>query len=163
MIVYLIGPSGVGKTSCARRASEVLGVQYTALDSLCRRHEFNWQVCSVALARLETQADTRDALHIVDIGTGTQTLPELWDCLLKRRDQVVLIWGPESEVVLRNPCGPGRSLEECRQTEYTSRQDLYALASHRVDVGGMTEPEANEAFINFLSWNFAPSAPEASR
>lgn len=27
MIIYLIGPSGVGKTSCARRASEVLAAR----------------------------------------------------------------------------------------------------------------------------------------
>ena len=156
MTIYLIGPSGVGKTSCARRASEVLGAQHIALDSLCRGNEFNWPVCCLALARLESQTDTRDALRIVDIGAGTQTLPELRDYLLKRRQQVVLIWAPESEVVFRNPCGPSRPLEEYRQTEYTSREDLYALALHRIKVEGMTEPQANEVFISFLSRMFIP-------
>ena len=142
MTIYLIGPSGVGKTSCARRASRLPGVEHLDLDDLCRGNESNWMICGPVLTNIESRRrDSPFTLRIVDIGAGTQTLPQLRDYLSGRRERVVLIWGPESEVVQRNPLGPGRALDEYRQTEYLSRQFLYSIAPYTIDVTGMREAE----------------------
>src|SRR5258706_7765258 len=91
MTIYLIGPSGVGKTSCARWASTALFANHIDLDCECRGNEYNWPVCGRALAQLEHSADERQVLQIVDIGAGTQTLPELREYLARRQERIVLI------------------------------------------------------------------------
>ncbi len=154
MTIYLIGPSGVGKTSCASKASVSLLTKHIDTDCECRGFEYNWTVCNLALARLEHSFVQREVLQIIDIGAGTQTLPELRDYLAKRRERVVLLWAPESEVIRRNPLGPSRELDEYRLTEYTSREDLYSIASHRINVSGLAEPEANQMFANFMAQTF---------
>ena len=154
MTVYLIGPSGVGKTTCARTASRVLPVKHIDIDSLCLRNAYDWSACRLVLAGLEDPIDDPWILNLIDIGAGTQTLPELRDYLLKRREHVVLVWAPESEVIQRNPLGPERSRDEYHLTEYANRQQLYAIAPHRINVEGVDGAEAGRVLADFLLRTF---------
>ena len=151
MNIFLIGPSGVGKTSCARHASVVLRAEHIDLDVLCTGRQFDWHFCQQVLDDLESQTYIGGAVGIVDIGAGIQCSPELRQYLVQRQDRVVLIFAPALEVIRRNPCGPDRSPEEYKAIEYESRQDLYSAAVHVVDVLGRSEAAAHQLFIECLT------------
>lgn len=150
MVVYVIGPSGVGKTSCASRASEALEIECVHLDRLASGNQFNWSVCGSLLAGLEHERAGSGSSCLVDVGAGTQCLPELQHYLGTRPNRVILVWGPDLEVLQRNPMGPSRALEEFRQMEYISRESLYSLANHRIEVGGLPEIGAQQKFVAYL-------------
>jgi shikimate kinase len=154
MLLYLIGPSGVGKTSCGRHAACVFPrVRFESLDKLCKGHEFDWIACRRALDDLE--ATTVPLLTvIIDIGAGTQTRPELVQYLAARAENTILLHAPPEEVIRRNPLGPNRDILEFRQTEYASRRLLYQVARRVVDVTGLTIGSARHKFVELLSSYF---------
>ncbi len=154
MLIYLIGPSGVGKSSCARLAARSLPVEHVNLDELCRGRQFDWGFCHQVLARIERDFSPKDVLGIADIGAGIQCSPELQQYLSNRRDRVLLIFAPAPEVIARNPLGPDRSLAEYLAREYSSRAGLYAIARHRLDIAKLSEPEAQRRFIDYIRSNF---------
>ncbi len=154
MLLYLIGPSGVGKSSCGRHAACVLPrVRFESLDNLCKGQEFDWIACRCALDDLEATADP-ELTVIIDIGAGTQTRPELVQYLDARAENTILLHAPPEEVIRRNPLGPSRDILEFRQTEYASRRLLYKVARRVVDVTGLTIGSARQKFIESLSSNF---------
>jgi shikimate kinase len=154
MLLYLIGPSGVGKTSCGRHAAFVFPrVRFESLDDLCKGQEFDWIACRRALDGLEA-ATAPGLTVIIDIGAGTQTRPELVQYLAARAENTILLHAPPEEVIRRNPLGPSRDIWEFRQTEYASRRLLYRVAGHVVDVTGLTIGSARQKFIESLSSNF---------
>jgi len=155
MVIYLIGPSGVGKSGCARHAAEVLDrAVHADIDFMCRGREFDWPTCRDAICRVENRAGHEKLNVIVDIGAGPQCSPELREYLFPKRTQVVLIFGPPEEVVKRNPLGPNRSIEEYRETEYARRIELYSVAAHSIDVGGKTQQRAQAEFVDYLLRTF---------
>jgi len=153
MTIYLIGPSGVGKSHCARYAATVLKAEHRELDELCAGHQFNWTVCNKALDEIEREARTNQAFHIIDIGAGTQCLPELQQYLESRHQRVVLIYAPPPEVIRRNPM-PTRSSEEYEQTEFKTRERLYSTADHIVDVSGNSPDDAKARLAGFIGTSF---------
>jgi hypothetical protein len=154
MLIYLIGPSGVGKTSCARIASMLLDAQPHNMDELCKGREFDWPFCHDVLANLENQDHLGQTTGIVDIGAGTQTLPQLRDFLSARTSRVILFDAPPFEVIKRNPLGIGRSPHEYESTEYVSRRDLYSTAARVLDVTRKSQAAAGEVFIELLLAHF---------
>jgi shikimate kinase len=139
--IYLIGPSGVGKTNYARHAAAMLLATHRDLDKLCQGNQFNWSFCERRLKAIEREARSDHIAYLVDIGAGagTQCCAELVKYLEPRQQSVVLIYAPPSELIRRNPCGPGRSPEEYEQTEYKSRRPLHGIATHSIDVSGQSE------------------------
>jgi|CZKF01.1.fsa_nt_gi hypothetical protein len=160
MIIYLIGPSGVGKTSCACHAASMLKAEYRNLDKLCTGQQFNWNVCRHSLDSIESESRLNNAFYMVDIGAGTQCLPDLLQYLIPRRQRVILIWAPPSEVIRRNPLGANRSREEYGRTEYISRKNLYSLAMHKLDVSCMSQDEENAHFMDYVCKTFNITAQQ---
>lgn len=149
MVFYVIGPSGGGKTSCASFVSQELGITHFDLDSLCKGNEFNWEVCSKTLQQIEKQ--TSDGPVVVDIGAGTQTLPPLCDFLKDKTNRLLLVYTDPTEGIGRNPLGPERLLAEYVTTEYVSREKLYALAEHKIDITGKSLAESRKMFLEEFS------------
>lgn len=154
--IYLIGPSGVGKTTCATAAAKSLGANICKLDELCRGRTNDWLFCREVMLRAVANCQQQNDLTIIDIGAGTQhdCRGALLEFLLDRRHRALLIWAQPSEVIMRNPLGPNRSTDEYLRTEYTSREQLYAGPVHKLDVSGLSESQMREAFVNYLSNNF---------
>jgi shikimate kinase len=128
MIIYLIGPSGIGKSTQAAKAGEYFGVQVKSIDAICKGKEFEWNFCRKTLKGIEKDKSS----CIVDIGGGTQTLAGLTRFLSDKTNRVVLLIADPSELILWNPLGPGRNQAEFESTEYTSRKELYFLAGHKI-------------------------------
>lgn len=151
--LYLIGPSGVGKTTCADAAVERINAKHYKLDDLCRRRTNDWHFCQQVMRDAEASNKTQGHLKIIDIGAGTQhdCNRELVEYLNARRDSAMLIWAPDSEVIMRNPLGSNRNQEEYRRTEYTSRDRLYSIPAHRIDISGMSTDEACDHFVLYLT------------
>ena len=154
--LFLIGPSGVGKTTCASAAVETINAKLYKVDDLCRGRTNDWRFCQEAMLAVEANNLLQDELKIIDIGAGTQhdCNRELSEFLKARRPRVILIWAPAEEVIKRNPNGPDRRPDEYLSTEYASREQLYSVAAHRLDITGLPKADATEKFKNYLTLNF---------
>ena len=64
---------------------------------------------------------------------------------------MLLVFAPPEQVHPRSPYGPSQNVSEFVETEYTSRQALYALAEPRLDVSGLTEDAAAQKIVTQLS------------
>jgi shikimate kinase len=151
--LYLIGPSGVGKATCAAAAVETINAKLYELDDLCRGRTNDWSFCQETMLSVEASDQFKDQLEIIDVGAGTQhdCTRALSDFLKARRDRVILIWAPAAEVIKRNPLGQHRRPDEYLSTEYTSREELYSVAPHKLDITGLSKVEAAERFKNHLT------------
>ena len=154
-LIYLIGPSGVGKTTCALAAAAAFNANLCKLDDLCRGRTNDWDFCREAILRAENNDEGNQRLDIIDVGAGTQhdRNRELADFLRIRRNQAMLIWAPPAEVIKHNPLGPQRNFDEYLRTEYTSREVLYSIPSHRLDISGLPAIAAEERFTDYLAEN----------
>lgn len=155
MVFYLIGPSGVGKSTLSQYASEVFeSVDVTSIDNLCKGHEFDWSVCGRTLNELEEEFDNNESvILLVDIGAGTQygCGHQLLDYFSDKKSRVISVYGNPEEVILRNPLGKDRNFDEYIKTEYSPiRQSLYDYAGHKIDVSGQSEEIAKEFFVKYL-------------
>jgi shikimate kinase len=154
--VYLIGPSQVGKSSAAASfAAPSSGIVVRDIDAELQRihgdswasHAFDWTSVEAILdAPSKAMEPALETVFVV--GAGSQTLPELITYLRPHRDCTVLLIAPPEELIDRHP---GRSLTELVRTEYTSRAELYDLAVHRLDVGGLAAEEVTNALRRFLA------------
>lgn len=160
MIVYLIGPSGVGKSAATRwLGSRLPNLRVFDLDQSCKDREGEWSAVSAELREAERLAETEQV--VVNIGAGTQHLlpTRLIDVLSGSRGFVVLIQALAEEVFYRQPQGPTRRYEEFVETEYTKRAPLYAIAGQTVDVSGMDCAPAvravGEAVVALLDRDFS--------
>ena len=150
--VYLIGPSGVGKSGIAASVASALSRYHLDLDRACKGWEGNWPVCLSAIegARLEHPEGV-----IVDIGAGTQHEAggKLAAYLSSVQGKVILVTGDSMEVFGRNIAKTGwadRSYDEYLNTEYTSRQTLNDLASGTVKVMGCDWDAAVRASLGIV-------------
>jgi shikimate kinase len=151
VVIYLIGPSRVGKTSCAKYAAEILEAEHRDLDELCeRRHTADWGYCQERFDDAERESQASGTLIIVDLGAGTQhdcTLA-LQSYLESRRERVFLIYASMEEVLLRYS---NRTREDLEEKEYSpARERLYRSAPHRLDVSGKSEGDTVAEFASYL-------------
>jgi len=154
-LIYLIGPSGVRKTTCALAAVAALNAKLHTLDNLCRGRTGDWHYCNETMLKVENSDERHQHLDIIDLGAGTQHAcnRELSEFLRIRRTQAMLIWAPPAEVIKRNPCGPNRNSQEFLRTEFTSRGLLYSIPSHRLDLSSLPEAESADRFTSLLLEN----------
>ncbi len=160
MTIYVLGPSGVGKTHCAGYAATILRAEHRDLDALCKWRESDWACCQRAFDGIESEAKLRQVFISIDIGAGTQRNRslELQQYLMPRRQHVVLVWAPPSEVIRRKCQWPGRLPEEFEQTEYKTRDPLYSIATHKVDVSCKSRDEAKAQFARYIHEAFGVPA-----
>lgn len=164
--VYVLGPSGVGKSTLAREAARHLqGVQFIDIDHEIRArwpmlysHTGNkWEeFFNKAMGLIENNVNgSEQGLLLVDLGAGCL---EASSCcrFLTNVDQVVLVWAPATEVyarhqTIRGGYWKGRSLEDFTKAEYgSSRTDIYSIAKHTVQVGGIGVPESIDRFVETI-------------
>lgn len=96
LILYLIGPSGVGKSACGQSAAAQLRVEICSLDILCRGRTNDWNFCQGELDRAELGSISSSGFVIIDIGAGTQhdCAQQLLSYLQPRQQRVMLIYAP---------------------------------------------------------------------
>lgn len=141
VIIYLLGPSGVGKSNAASLLRlEKSGLHVVDLDDEFRGREFNWNAIGPRLSRLHGSSSNESHI-VVDVGAGTQTLPGLYAFFQQAQALVVVVTAQPEEVILRQP-EPNRGLAEFVHTEYTTRTRLYRLAALTVDVSGLAKEDA---------------------
>jgi|GEM_PF-5163707 len=164
MIVLLIGPSGVGKSSCGEYASQNLSsCEFHDLDDLVAkatgstaclvlREQGNdgfIEICQRILSKIETEPRNKVKLSLVAVGAGALQSHRANEWL--KRYTTVLVSAPEAEVFNRNPLGRERNYLEFCRTEYSSRrQSIYNAATHKIFVGGLTKNDAQSEVLKYL-------------
>lgn len=149
MIAYLLGPSGVGKSTAVQLLrTESKDLDLLDIDAEFIDNEFNWGLIGPRLYRLHRQP-TLGRHVVVDIGAGTQTRPQLCAFLREEQALVVLVTASPKEVVLRQPIAD-RDLAEFVRTEYEERTELYSLATATVDVTGLGKWDAAQRVIDLV-------------
>jgi len=154
-LIYLTGPSGVGETTCALAAVSAFNAKLHKLDDLCRGRTNKGRFCEEAVLRVEASNEQNGRLDIIDVGAGTQhdCNRDLSRFLQMRRSQATHIWASPAEVIKRNPLGPRCNPEKYLRTEYTSREHLYSIPSHKLDLSGLSVTGAENRFIHYLLEN----------
>lgn len=150
MIIYLVGPSGVGKSNAVQLLrSNQPQLDVLDLDAEFPARQFDWHVIEPRLTQLHQQSV--DGRHVVvDVGAGTQTLSDLSAFLRSVRALVIVVTAPPEQVVLRQPI-PQRRLDEFITTEYAARRQLYGLAAVTVDVTGLGREAAAQRVVDRLA------------
>lgn len=152
MILYLVGPSGVGKSSaCRLLRSSRPDITVIDVDEEFNRCSFDdWSVVGPWLSSLHNDRPVAAQL-VVDIGAGYQHFlgQRLVRFLHEVQAFVVLITAPPEGVIARQPV-KGRAMAEFVHTEYTSRRDLYACADSAIDVRGLGQEDAERKVVNAL-------------
>ncbi len=116
------------------------------LDADFPGRQFDWHAIEPRLAQLHQQPV--DGRHVVvDVGAGTQTLPEFSAFLRGAGALVIVVTAPPEQVVLRQPI-PNRRVDEFITTEYATRQQLYGLAAVTVDVTGLGKEAAAQLVVD---------------
>jgi len=167
-VFYLLGLSGVGKTTLAKAATNTYPhIKYIEIDEIIKEkdpalyfHAGNrWpEFCQAGkgqIEELENQYGTEDTIYLCDIGAGCMKTGEAFDYFGQKEDKVILIWD-KPEVIFnrlrRRPIGPWRfkPFSEFLATEYTKDwKKLLNAANIQFDVAGRSEQEATHAFIEF--------------
>jgi len=152
IVVYLIGPSSVGKSTAAAYLQDAGEATWRDLDAWMQQAGFpsrDWPPIAPLFAELEASADTLPV--IVDIGAGHQYMEcdygdsGLRDWLSERSSRVIVVAADPSEVCARNQYH--RNLGSFLACEYApERRALYAIAGTQVVVTGMTK-EASVAAV----------------
>lgn len=176
MLAYLIGPSGVGKSELAKRASKVCStVFYIDLDALMQSRdsalfshdgskwqEF-WDLGATCFQELETTH--LGSLCLVDCGAGCLKTREALS-YFRARQEVILIHDLPQNAFNRARVRPGgywstRSLAEYVGEEYSAeRRQFYEAAKYKVDVTDLDKEEAAAKFICFIEDLKANSLPQ---
>jgi shikimate kinase len=132
VVVYLIGPSHVGKTSLAKAAAgHDHRYKHVEIDlEVCPHERANWTKVKAVFDRYEITPCSQTV--ILDIGAGTQQLPDLVSHLAHRSaGHVVLLMLPWETLDMRHYHPRGAEL---KKKEYTDRRELYKLADHELSV-----------------------------
>jgi shikimate kinase len=154
VVIYLIGPSGVGKSTCASHAEKVLKAEHRSLDRLWSGRTNDWAYCCRQFLAAEAEEPSAQVTIIVDIGAGTQfdCTRQLEQYLTTRRQRVVLVHVPPEALLQRNDST--RSLDEFSRTEYDTRAKLYGLAAHKLEVTGKSQEGAKAYFAEYVRKTF---------
>lgn len=142
MRLYIVGPSGVGKTTTARAVAREGFADALDLDHECDPVG-SWPEIETLL--VGEQAAT---MELLVIGAGTQAAftSELLKFFARRRNSLVALLAEPAEVYEREPLRNSRSLPRYVATEFSPhRLALYTAATHRVNVqAGGFERARNE-------------------
>lgn len=164
MLVLLIGPSGVGKTTLGKcAAGERSYVRFIDLDDLVRPrcvgsdittgNKYSERFADLSVDELERlgQENSGDtSLCLVAVGAGsihTEPARRYIETLPCR----VTIYAEPEEVHHRNPHLKHRSLDRFKQDEYSAeRVRFYNTSQDRVDVSDLNVMEARNEFMRWL-------------
>lgn len=158
MILFVLGPSGVGKSSaCDRTLAQYPHIKYVNLDKrvgLPNPGDIFWSRAKQILREIENQ-DSKSNLHqifLVDVGAGTLESQGAYDYFYSKPCLIVLYDVAENVLKRLKENRPfdrwaNASVAELEKVEYTSnRQRFYALGN-RCNVMGLSEEEAGDKFL----------------
>ncbi len=168
LLRYLIGPSGVGKTTLAEAVRAKYNfVSLINVDDLIRKkdatlffHHGNrwtdfWHVTQEIFECLENKHLETEGICFADVGAGSlETERALF--YFKSKENVVLIYDTAENVyerVRKRPKGHwhDKTLEEFRDKEYSDlRMKIYNTANYCFNVEGLPKPEVCNKFIEFV-------------
>jgi shikimate kinase len=153
-VVYLIGPSRVGKSSAGRRLAKAGRATHVDLDDELVRADprrpriavtQDWGLVVGVLEEIESRRSGPPI--VVSIGAGTQDMdrqrgePLLEEWLRTRTWRVIAIQGDREELFRRNTVHEDRDVHD--RLEYgPKRLRLYRLAGSTVDISGLDEEDA---------------------
>ncbi|MDG4548809.1 MAG: AAA family ATPase [Candidatus Contendobacter sp.] len=163
--IFLIGPSGVGKTKLAQKVLQFSdNVKVVDLDNEIKKAfptiyfmaYQNWERFWEASIRCiqENQTDNERQFLIVDVGAGSlqsRRAPEFF-----KNQKTVLVFDTPENTLRKIQTRPdshwvGRSVADFTAVEYSpNRRMIYAVASHRIDVGTCSLREAAMNLLDFL-------------
>jgi len=161
LVIFLIGPSGVGKTPLAKSVSDGSKIIHIDLDSSVKQSNNNVSA-PVFLGKhgprwffeegrkeieLLHSKDTENAVFLVDVGAGFLLADEAFEFF--KSQNTILVYAPPEIVYPRNKqkaCNLGRQYDEFCKTEYLKKRELHANCRYRIDVADLSESEAKAKF-----------------
>jgi shikimate kinase len=163
MVVLLVGPSGVGKSTLGEYAGQkVANCQFRDLDRLveertgCSASKLLPDIGNdafLALCCKEVEAlcaGCVDELCIVVVGSGALQSSHAPEWL--RQHLTLAITAPAEEVYKRGgKRNRARTCTEFEQTEYSPRRiEIYDSADYKLPVDGLSEQEAKDRFLELI-------------
>ena len=149
IVVYLIGPSSVGKSTAATHLEDVGEATQLDLDAWIQNSgagSYDWPPIASLFAEAEPMKAPLPL--IVDIGAGSQDMERrsgdsgLRCWLNERASRVILIDADPIEICGRNPHHGGKQ-ESFNALEYApERLALYAVAGTKLVITGMSKEAA---------------------
>lgn len=172
MIILIVGPSGVGKTTTYQVAeSHFPDVVFRNLDGLAARLALECELIDrecVSLLRRTMNDDSqflafgKEAINklagqnpgkhlIIDVGAGFQVAPAA-DKLHRIHTVIALTAEPSVAYKrIREARDDSRTFERYKNDEYSARRvAVYRSAQHKIDTSHQSEQETAEAFIALL-------------
>jgi shikimate kinase len=149
MLAFVIGPSGVGKSTLLGRLSfEVFDLD--DVDRKCGEVDWHvgwknrrWERDAERLAVLATTVESRDV--VVDVGAGSLETAPGRSYFGAQSANTVAVMAPWQVVFPRRVTRPHRTPEEFRATEYSpERWAVYAAARFTVEASNGEEEAAAE-------------------
>lgn len=165
MVVLVIGPSGVGKSTCAVFAAGKLpGCQSFDLDKLVGQRagvpachllgkvgaDGFLQCCLREVGAL-LESGT-DVVSLVDVGAGALESHRAGAWLSQHQGRTIAVVAPPDEVYRRGGWrNQNRSLDQFIGTEYSEyRKSLYKAATYQCDVKGLPVEDARDRFTDMI-------------
>jgi len=149
VIAWIVGPSGIGKSTLSAAAGDALGVHVVELDDVTRSHEFEWtaikpQLDAISASRVRT---------IVVIGAGGQCVKEMLRFVSDHAADAVSVWA-QSQVAwarIHQARNDTRSLEQYREIEYNEhRVAIYDAPHNRLDTSTVPLLDCIRAFCDMV-------------
>ena len=167
MLFYVVGPTGVGKTTLLEAACLKLdSVRVFDVDGYIKetnpalyghtgdRWDEFWQSAVEYFESLERNCREKGRLCFADVGAGCLQTEDAIPYFGFRN--TIVIWDSPENVLQRvqsRPRSPWQSkrLEEFKDGEYSpQRKKVYDAATYRLSVEGLTKEQAAEQFLQLL-------------
>lgn len=163
MVLFVIGPSGVGKTTLIKRSQEKLPaiihvnvddyikIEYPELyhNAGNRWPEF-WSKTLECFETNEREHGSSSSLCLLDVGAGSLQTQAALEYFSQGKNTLLIEDKPEN-IFCRNPHWPQKtqqSFESFKATEYSKlRKKIYKTCRYRLRLAGLTQEIAPEGFI----------------